>query len=458
MTLFLCKLWPYLVGGLIGWLFSGWLARRLKHGEPPEQKIVEKKIEVEKIVDNPEHLALLSTLKEENHQIGVLQARLKTMEKIESEVIEKVVEVEKIVDNPEHLSLINQLKSENSQIVDLQARITSFENAEPNVIEKEVEKIVEVDNPEQLKRITDLEEENNQIAGLRSRITELENREPETIEKTVEKIVEKNIEVDNPQHLLKIGELENEIEGWKRGPAINLPAARSAGIQIQREDDFTAIEGVGPKISELIHADGIHSFRQLSETDPATIQKILDKAGANFQMANPGTWPDQANLAAGNRWPALKALQDILDGGVYPDLNTSADKTEATKTVDNPEHVARISALESELEALRKEPELDLDLAKAAGFNVNRQGNQDDFTVVEGIGPKINELIHTAGVHTYKELAGTDVEKLQNILDQAGSNFALARPDTWPDQSELAAENRWGILRKWQDVLDGGEE
>jgi len=411
MSLFLCTLWPYLVGGLIGWLFSGWLARRLKNGEPPEQKIVEKKIEVEKVVDNPEHLALLSTLKEESHQIAVLQARLKTIEKIEPKVIEKVVEVEKLVDNPEHL-----------------------------------------------KRIAELEEENNQIAGLHSRITELESREPETIEKTVEKIVEKNIEVDNPQHLLKIGELESEIESWKRGPAIDLPAARSAGIQIQREDDFTAIEGIGPKISELIHADGIRTFRQLSETDPAAIQKILDKAGTNFQMANPGTWPDQANLAAGNRWPALMALQDILDGGIYPDHDASANKAEVTKIVDNPEHITRISALENELEEFRKAPELDLGLAKAAGFNINRQGNQDDFTIVEGIGPKINELIHTAGIHTYKELAETDIDKIQNILDQAGSNFALAKPDTWPDQSELASENRWGILRKWQDVLDGGEE
>ena len=251
MSLFLCKLWPYLVGGLIGWLFSGWLARRLKNGKPPEQKIVEKKIEVEKIVDNPEHLALLSTLKEENHQIGVLQARLKTIEKIEPEVIEKVVEVEKLVDNPEHLSLINQLKTENNQIAELQARITAFENVEPKVVEKEVEKTVEIDNPEHLKRITELEEENNQIAGLRSRITELENRKPETIEKTVEKIVENNIEIDNPQHLLKISELESEIENWKRGPAIDLPAARSAGIQIQREDDFTAIEGIGRKSASL---------------------------------------------------------------------------------------------------------------------------------------------------------------------------------------------------------------
>lgn len=43
MLVFLCKLWPYLAGGLIGWLISGWFARRLKYGPAPVEKIVEKK-------------------------------------------------------------------------------------------------------------------------------------------------------------------------------------------------------------------------------------------------------------------------------------------------------------------------------------------------------------------------------------------------------------------------------
>ena len=276
----------------------------------------------------------------------------------------------------------------------------------------------------------------------------------------VEKVAEKEIDklVDNPAHLKRIGELESEIETWKQGPAINLQAARAAGIAIRKEDDFAAIEGIGPKINDLIHADGIHTFRQLSETDPAVIQKILDNAGANFQMANPGTWPDQANLACNNRWSALKALQDILDGGVYPDPSASVDVGEGGKTVDNPAHIARIHELEKELEGYRKVAELDFDLAKASGFNIKRKDDQDDFTVIEGIGPKINELIHNAGIHTYSELARTEPAVIQKILDDSGPNFQLAEPKTWPAQSDMAATNRWSELRKWQDELDGGKE
>ncbi len=259
----------------------------------------------------------------------------------------------------------------------------------------------------------------------------------------VETRVEKNVEVekliDNPEHIQRIGALENELKLWKQGPAIDLPAARAVGIKIGKEDDFSAIEGIGPKINELIHADGIHTFRELSEVAPSRIQTILDNAGSRYQMANPGTWPDQANLASSNRWPALKALQDILDGGVYPDLSVN----KAAKVVTNePEVVIQ---------------PLDLAAAKASGFRVKQKDNMDDFTVVEGIGPKINDLIHADGIQRYTDLANADVSRIQKILDNAGPSFRLAQPETWPAQSKLASTNSWQELKKWQDELDGGK-
>ena len=58
-------------------------------------------------------------------------------------IVEKTVTVDKVVDNPEHLSLISSLQSDNTQIGDLKARIATFESAAPKVVEKIVEKIVE---------------------------------------------------------------------------------------------------------------------------------------------------------------------------------------------------------------------------------------------------------------------------------------------------------------------------
>ena len=88
---------------------------------------------------------------------------------------------------------------------------------------------------------------------------------------------------------------------------------------------------------------------------------------------------------------------------------------------------------------------------------MRRKGDQDDFTVIEGIGPKINELIHAEGIHTFSELAVTKLTLIQTVLDKAGPSFTLADPETWSAQSDLAAKNEWDKLMKWQDELDGGK-
>jgi hypothetical protein len=72
-------------------------------------------------------------------------------------------------------------------------------------------------------------------------------------------------------------------------------------------DDF-------PCVFALVAA-GIRSFAQITAMTPAGLQPLLDEAGPNFRIADPQTWPEQAALAAANRWAELKALQDELIGG-----------------------------------------------------------------------------------------------------------------------------------------------
>jgi large subunit ribosomal protein L21 len=78
-------------------------------------------------------------------------------------------------------------------------------------------------------------------------------------------------------------------------------------------DDLKLIEGIGPKISALLNSAGIKTFAALAATDVATVQKILDAAG--LRLADPGTWAEQAKLAADGKMDELKKLQDSLKGG-----------------------------------------------------------------------------------------------------------------------------------------------
>lgn len=82
----------------------------------------------------------------------------------------------------------------------------------------------------------------------------------------------------------------------------------------------------------------------------------------------------------------------------------------------------------------------------------------DDLTKVEGIGPKIAEVFNNVGIATYSELAKTSVDKLNEILAEAGPAYASHTPDTWPAQAKLAAEGKWDELEKMQADLEGGIE
>lgn len=85
-------------------------------------------------------------------------------------------------------------------------------------------------------------------------------------------------------------------------------------------------------------------------------------------------------------------------------------------------------------------------------------GKADDLKKIEGIGPKIAELLNNAGINSFSDLAGTEVDRIKEILAEAGSRYATHNPGTWPKQAGMAAEGKWDELKKWQDELDGGKE
>ncbi len=82
----------------------------------------------------------------------------------------------------------------------------------------------------------------------------------------------------------------------------------------------------------------------------------------------------------------------------------------------------------------------------------------DDLKVIEGIGPKIEELLHAAGITTWSALADAELDSIQAVLDEAGSNFNMHNPATWSQQARLAADAQWEELEQLQDSLKGGRE
>jgi predicted flap endonuclease-1-like 5' DNA nuclease len=103
--------------------------------------------------------------------------------------------------------------------------------------------------------------------------------------------------------------------------------------------------------------------------------------------------------------------------------------------------------------AAPKNAGIDIAAAKKAGFTIK---NANDLTIVEGIGPKINDLFIAAGIKTFAQLSAATVPQMRAILDKGGSRFRIANPSTWAQQGALAAGNKWAELKTLQDRLSAG--
>ena len=113
----------------------------------------------------------------------------------------------------------------------------------------------------------------------------------------------------------------NNLRFEKEGGVSGKSAAAAPAVSITfagkkfKQDDLKIVEGIGPKIADLLSDAGIKTWQQLSESSADRIREILDAAGPQYNIHDPGSWPEQAGLAARGEWDALKKLQDELQGG-----------------------------------------------------------------------------------------------------------------------------------------------
>lgn len=78
---------------------------------------------------------------------------------------------------------------------------------------------------------------------------------------------------------------------------------------------MTIVEGIGPKIADILRNEGIDSFAKLAKTKTEKIKEILVAAGSRYKMHDPTTWAQQAKLAADGKMDELEQLKKELIGG-----------------------------------------------------------------------------------------------------------------------------------------------
>lgn len=181
--------------------------------------------------------------------------------------------------------------------------------------------------------------------------------------------------------------------------------------------DLSVIEGIGSKLEKLLKENNISTWTRLAVTSVDDLKAILEKAGPKYKVHDPSKWPQQAALARVGQWDDLILLQRGL---------SKANKSKVKK---------RYKSIKG-VEAYRI----------------------DDLKIIEGIGPKIEQLLKDGGIDNWSKLASATEADIRQVLNAAGDRYRLADPGTWAKQARLAHEGKMEVLKVYQERLRGGKE
>lgn len=243
---------------------------------------------------------------------------------------EQVAELQKkLAEKTEELTernkRITELEAELRQCAACQDKLAAQEKAAAAMVE-ELKQCARCQDAlaAQTQKLRALEAEHLKCAGNRDKLAELERTVAGMAEELTkrgdcqEKLVQHEKTIATLQAQVqacadceqKLGEQEKTIGILEQKLAQAQPPAKKA-----KPDDLKVIEGIGPKIAELLTAGGIATFNQLATAEPSRIQAILVSGGPRFALADPTSWPAQAKLAASGHWDELTALQSKLRAG-----------------------------------------------------------------------------------------------------------------------------------------------
>ncbi len=195
--------------------------------------------------------------------------------------------------------------------------------------------------------------------------------------------------------------------------------------------------------AQLIKADAEVTARQIVQDADARATEIRSAAQAELAEM------DQMFANLENKKNAL--LNQLK--GVNAELNSLLDGNEVSI-----ETVIKSTPLAPKV--VEEEEEIPAGMSFSSAVNeINLESSTEDVSdleIIEGIGPKIKEILVQAGIATFRSLATTPEYKLRDILVAAGPHFAAHDPSTWNDQALLAESGRWDELEALKEKLVGG--
>ena len=199
-----------------------------------------------------------------------------------------------------------------------------------------------------------------------------------------------------------------------------------------------------------------------------TIQALFDKTGINnidlgvlynngltsksdlVKILGRGELSAVVNLRA-NAF-STTAIAAIEKAGGSATVDATFNKEVSAQAIKTPVIKVKSVAVAEEVVVVSEEV-----VAEAKPKKAKTVAEGDDLKLIEGVGPKIADLLINAGVITFADLAATPAEKVKEILEAAGSKYTMHDPTTWAAQAELARDGKFDELKELQDKLNGGK-
>ena len=187
------------------------------------------------------------------------------------------------------------------------------------------------------------------------------------------------------------------------------------------------------------------SIEELEGTVKTRDKKIKS---LNKSLKERGATLESLNTDLSQRDTAIQGLEEqVRERG---ERVIAAKAANAKLRMQNQETMDRAVGAETrvrELLKLTQEREQEITTLKAKA-----RAMQDDFSHLDGVGPKISAILRAAGIKTFAKLAAKEVEELREILvEENPSLLRLSDPTTWPEQAGMAAEGRWEDLKVLQE-------
>ncbi|MBT31252.1 MAG: hypothetical protein CMO01_16480 [Thalassobius sp.] len=174
------------------------------------------------------------------------------LEELQGEMLQQKIQITKLENENEQLKKeINSLKK---------AKTLQFQN------EAESVEVGSVSTKSEMEKSALMEE----VAKLK---TQLEIR-PQEDEYILLKNENKTLYTNNKQVLLKMEELQNELNECRANSANQKKLFNDADIS--EKDDLKVIQGIGPFIEKKLNDIGIYTYRQISSFDDHLIERVTD--------------------------------------------------------------------------------------------------------------------------------------------------------------------------------------